>query len=108
MQVVKGISPNEEKQIAIYQIKEDGIVKYYCEKGYKQMNKDELKEIKSKPRSYTHLMIPVDKDYKNSLTLKEQYKAFIEEADYLKQLTEGRINLYKTGSVGKTALQLFY
>lgn len=40
--------------------------------------------------------------------MQDVYTDFILQADLLKEATNGRINMYKTGSEGKTALKLFY
>ena len=40
-------------------------------------------------------------------TLKEEYENFVKLADKLKDITEGKIDLYKTGTVKRTALYLF-
>lgn len=45
--------------------------------------------------------------YKNK-TLKETYEEFITKADLLKEITDGKINLYKTGSMARSALKLFH
>ena len=44
----------------------------------------------------------------DKLTLRETYRKFIEEADLLKVATNGVINLYKTGSITKSAMKFFH
>ena len=51
-----------------------------------------------------YILIP--KQNKN-LTLKEEYENFVKLADKLKDITESQIDLYKTGTVKRTALYLF-
>ena len=41
------------------------------------------------------------------LSLKEEYEKFVNLADKLKDITKGQIDLYKTGTVKRTALYLF-
>lgn len=41
-------------------------------------------------------------------TLEEQYNLILSEQQLLFDLTGGKINLFKTGSVAKTSIQLWY
>jgi hypothetical protein len=43
-----------------------------------------------------------------SAELIKEYDMYIDNADQLKQITHGRINLYKTQTIKETALKLFY
>ncbi len=106
---IKGTS-NIEKQIAIYEISNDNVVNFYCANGYKTMSKEQLKEINSNPITSTHLMVKKEsKDKKiRLLTMKEQYELFIKEANLLKELTNDKMNLFKTVSKTKTSIKLFY
>jgi hypothetical protein len=60
-----------------------------------------FKEYRSKPQSSPYILIKFDKS--NFKTLKEQYKATQKEAIYLKELTNGKINLFRSGSTVKKA-----
>ena len=100
---IKGTSPNEEKDIAIFKKLSDGY-KIYSIDGYETLTNDEFKEIKSKPRSSKYLLV---KHKVCNDSLKQQYKDFINRADEIKEVTNNKINLYKTGSDAKTALTLF-
>lgn len=102
---------NEAKKIAIYKINEDDIVEFYeGNVGYGTMTRDQMSEIKKKPLSSTHLLVKADtRDKKmRDKSLKKQYLKYVEIADKLLALTDGKINMYKTGTIAKTALQLFY
>jgi hypothetical protein len=101
---------NAEKEIAIYEITEDDEVSFYCSNGYKTMTRAQLNNILRTPQSSTHLMLTKEKRDKKIrlLSMKEQYELFIKEANLLKEITNDRINLYKTASVTKTSLKLFY
>lgn len=53
-----------------------------------------------------YILIPTDK-YNKDKTLKQEYDEFIKDADILKKETNGKINLYKTGTNKATAINLF-
>jgi len=106
MNKVYGIS-KEEKKIAIYQANSGETFDFYAENGEGVMTREQFHDIKSKPITSTHLLVRYDKRIRDS-SLKDQYEDFIRTADKLKELTDGKINMYKTGSYAKTALKLFY
>ena len=62
---------------------------------------------KSLPISSPYML--VNHDETNTKTLiTEYYDQFIEMADGLKEATDGKINLYKTGRISNTTLSLLY
>eukprot|EP01038_Epipyxis_sp_PR26KG_P017281 gene17281-23831_t len=66
--------------------------------------------MRKNPRSGKYILIQKDEesiDMKN-LDMQQQYEVIYKEAVYFKKLTDGKINRFKTGSVAKTALQLYY
>lgn len=105
--IVRGTSPDEDKIIAIFEkTNNDKIIIFYGDKDKVYLiTEDKFKDMRAKPRTGKYILVRYDKDYK---TLKEHYDALYKEAIYLKELTKGTINLFRTGSVKKTALQLFY
>ena len=56
--------------------------------------------------SYKSPYIPIKKETDKSL--EETYNDFIKQADKLKTQSRGRINLYKSGSLQKSSLTLFF
>jgi hypothetical protein len=60
--------------------------------------------MRKKPRSSKYILIKKDP----KIDIKEQYELTYKEAVKLKELTKGKINIFRTGSVAKTGLQLFY
>ena len=108
---VKGISPNEEKQLMIFKHNQNGKIVVYTEvDGYEKKEKKEYQKIRNNPISSDYLLLrknTKDPDLKN-LSMKDQLTAILIENEILKLLTNGRINLFKTASVPKTALHLFY
>lgn len=105
---IQGTS-NVEKDIAIFEYKNDGTIELYSKNGSEFISHDEMKKIRARPITGKYLLVKVDrKTYETKdLSLQQQYEAFIKEAEKLKKLTNGKINLYKTGCVTKTSLQLF-
>jgi hypothetical protein len=77
----------------------------YCEQGYKYINKEQFTQIRSNPLTEDYLLVKYNKDF--NMVLAQEYKLFLLTADFLKELTNGEINLYKTGGVSKTAEQLW-
>ena len=61
------------------------------------------KEMIQKPLSYPYVLIKE----KNKENIINEYNNFIKEADKLKTLTKGLVNMYKTGTIKDTALTLF-
>ena len=56
--------------------------------------------------SYTSEYIPIKQE--KDKTLEETYEAFIKQADRLKKQSRGKINLYKSGTLQKASLALFF
>lgn len=105
--IVKGTSPDEDKIIAIFEKTKDKIRIYYGDKEKTFIiSEEKFNNMRSKPRTAKYLLVRYEKDHYK--TLKEQCIDTISEGYYLKALTGGKINLFKTGSTAKTALQLFY
>jgi hypothetical protein len=108
--IVKGTSPFEDKQIAIFEVVDKLNVRICTQEGESIISSAECKSIRSKPRSAKYLHVKKnmkDKDLKNK-SLVEQYNMFIDEAKLISELTKGKVNLFRTGSVAKTSMQLFY
>jgi hypothetical protein len=129
--IVPRTSPNEEKEICIYQFKESDVLCYTIKNGYTTITKENFSLNLKRPRDSPVTLVRYDdtkcmiklSDYLNamemksnlidSLTqlkigLKEQCELLNKEAELLKTITDGKINLYKTGNAKKTAIQLWY
>jgi hypothetical protein len=63
-------------------------------------------DLKCKIMRYQTNYILVPK-VNNKLTIQEEYNLYITLADKLKEASEGRLNLYLTGTIKNTALKLF-
>ena len=109
--IVKGTSPKMEKEIAIFEVQDDGNFKCYSIKDkYFTITKEQMNENRKNQRTSKYMLIKkneIEPELKH-VSIKKQCKIITKEADKLKIITGGKINLYKTGSVGKTSLQLFY
>eukprot|EP01038_Epipyxis_sp_PR26KG_P015561 gene15561-21013_t len=109
--IVAGTSPNENKEIAIFEAKSDGSFKCYTKSlKYFTMTAEQKKEYRKMPRSAPFMFI--QKNIKDPelklLSIRKQCKKITNEAKKLLKLTDGKMNLYRTGSVAKTSLQLWY
>jgi len=75
---------------------------------YENQPYDDLYKIRSKPKSSGYLVVQRIKEPADKRSLMDYHNDFLQMADDLKEATCGNINLYKTGSIKKTALNLFY
>ena len=89
----------KEREPMIFNVK---TFKCYDGKIERNLPMDEKYNITSWRTKYILIDLPNDK-----YTLKEYYDVFKSDANTLKELTNGSINLYKTGSDKITALTLF-
>ena len=111
--IVKGTSPYEDKIIAIFkQSKKSSTVRVFFgdTQKYATMSQTTFRNMRKNPRSCKYILIQKDEetfDMKN-LDMSQQYEIIYKEAIYLKKLTNGKINRFRTGSVAKTALQLYF
>ena len=117
---VKGIA-HTSKRTLIY----DKDLNVYDSNGERKITKDEFKSYKTNPVSSTYVLVPYDKECdvfkeieikktkkdKNYVpkipSMKDIYEQFNRDAKILKNETKGIINMFKTGTHAKTALNLF-
>lgn len=108
--IQKGISQTE-KSLCIYDYTETGDINTYTiEGGYKIITKEQFAQLRKNPNSSTHLLIKKNiKDGElSALSMKKQLKAIMSEGSLLKQITKDKINIFKTATPAKAALNLFY
>jgi hypothetical protein len=67
------------------------------------MSINDYKEHKKKPLSSPYIIIKSDTN-----DLKSEFEKFIDIANKLKKISNGKYNLYKTGWISKAALNRFY
>ena len=101
-----GISYKERLPMIYDTTPTDGLYTVFTKDGYDTLAISDFKNLRSKPISANYVPIPKDKRSKNSL--EDEYKEFVKDADLMKTLTVGVINMYKTGRNATTALKLFY
>lgn len=85
---------------------EDGQYNVYNDDGYNLLSIENYKYIKTHPISCDYVLIK--SDGRSGLSLEEQYNKFVKDADLMKTLTGGQVNLYKSGRNPTTALKLIY
>jgi hypothetical protein len=105
LRLVKRIVYEEKFPIIFHPDRKDDNISVYVHDKNKIMKKDVFDRYRKRPLDVKGILV-VAEDKKK--TLKENYETFIEEADALKEATNGVINKYKTGRSSKTALDLFY
>ena len=104
----KGISKQDAKLI-IYEVNKDWTINYFKDDTlYINKSFDELKPIKSKPRSSGYLVLKREYEKGDTRPLQEYYNDYIAMAQEIKGSTNGEINMFQTGDIKKTALNLFY
>jgi hypothetical protein len=107
--IVKGTSLTD-KIITVFELKDNGVVKCYnINDKYFEITAEQKAQHRKQPRSCPYVFIKSsDRGDLKYLSIRKQCKKINEEAIKLKNLTDGKINLFRTGNSPKTALQLFY
>jgi len=72
------------------------------EKKERILTHDEIQFIRKNPKQTKYILVPTTQP-----EYFKQYNEFVRNADLLKKLTKGVINLYKTGTTSNTALNIF-
>ena len=80
-----------------------GQILAYDGKRERIMPHDVYDKIKSRPRSSPFVLIPGETN-----DPKDDYENFIKMANCIKKATDGKIDMYKTGSIPVTALKFFH
>ena len=103
---VTGISYKEKKPLFYKYNKTTNVYDCYSLGKHFSLSTDDFYSKLKNPISDEHIMLEqfAGKEY----TLESSYNEFVEQADKLKEITFGKINLYKTGRFTKTAIKLFY
>lgn len=99
----------EERKIMLYIMHNEYTIEVCDDKNNRHISRKEYDTYRKNTLTSPYVLIKAEERNESikSLSLTEQYKLKVEEADELKQLTNGKINLYKTGSIVHTSLQLF-
>lgn len=96
----------EERQVIYYHFNKETDDFTFYDGEYKDEEKESfLQKIKDQ---YTFESKQFYIKCANKANLKKEYKEFVKNADKLKEITKGRINMYRTGTIKNTALKMFY
>jgi hypothetical protein len=102
--LVKSISNKERKPILYKTNGEIGKIKAYDgEKLYKDYSFEKIQDAKHKPLTSDIIYIKTHAE-----DIKEEYNNFIEDAEHLKNISNGLINLYKCGNDKHISKYLFH
>jgi len=99
---VKGIAYQEKKPVIYKFISIDKVLLYDGEKKF-SWTREKFYKVKRNHITGDFIFIKSETG-----KMKNDYKEFIKKADFLKKVTNGQYNLYKTGSEGKASLYRFY
>lgn len=103
---IKGWSFKDRKILIVSdRVNKEGVYECYNSKGYVTMTPDEINELHKKPRSSEY--VPIDVFMKGH-TLKDNYVEFRKLATELKKASNGKINMFRTGTLSKTAINILY
>lgn len=90
---------------------EESMVKAYNGKEYMTISRQAISEVFRNPNCFNEVFVEYENSKENRNygvnNLEEYYVFFKKDADELKTITDGKINLYKTGRYAVSALQLF-
>lgn len=106
--IVPGTSPHEDKILAIFERCDNKVKIYTMENGKSKISLETFNEYRKKPRDVNTPYVLVYYNSKQYSSLKEQCKYFTKTANTLYYKTKGKINMFRTGTVKKTILQLFF
>jgi len=95
----------KEKKIYFYRNETDNKHIVFDGSEFYTMTEEKKREILNKP--FGHNFILVRTNAKNDEDMKTEYKQYISDIEEIKSITDNKINMYKTGTIGNTALSLF-
>lgn len=95
----------KDKYIYLYQKHDETTKIVYNGSKYDKMKNEVLFQISSRP--FEHSFILVRSETTTPEEMKEEHKQYISMIDDIIKITDGKINMFRTGSFGRTALSLF-
>jgi len=109
VKIVRGISKTE-KPLLVFARVSNAIVKGYDGTKFVEFNAKEFyREVKLNPLTFPYTVFPHPHGKTSKETFQLHWDTFRNEAERLKGLTDGKINLFKTGSRDAlTALNYYY
>ena len=102
----KGIA-HEEKTPVVFQYVpgEFDKVRLFDGKKYRLVSYDKFCDMRSKPITCPYVFVKLMKS--TDTTMRESYENFMKMANTLKEYTDGKYNLFKTGNIKRAALHRF-
>lgn len=95
----------KNKDIYLYQKHDETTKIVYNGSKYDKMKNEVLFQISSRP--FEHSFILVRSETKTPEEMKEEHKEYISMINDIIKITDSKINMFRTGSFGRTALSLF-
>ena len=104
VQETKTKTSDIEKKLMVFRPKDNAVLTY-TDTGYKEIDYDVLKSMREKPWLYDYILVKGDRN--KTVDLKTTYDLIIHDNPILKNLSNGLINMFKSGGTTNTALGLF-
>lgn len=96
----------KDKQIYLYRNYDEKKHQFYTGSEYHEILREQTYKVLNRP--YKHPFIFVRSKSKTQEEMIDEHKKYILMIDEIKHITNGEINMYRTGTIGKTAMSLFY
>ena len=95
----------KEKQIYFYRTLDEKTCSVYDGKSiFTMTHKEKINILKN---NFKQTFILVINKSNNDEDMKREYKEYITQIEEIKQITDGKINMFKTGTIGNTAMAIF-
>jgi hypothetical protein len=79
----------------------------YNGSNFDTISNDERDEIMKKPYGYDYILVPYNDKTNDTKLMIEEYDKYIKTIENISEITEGKINMYRTGTIANTSLCLF-
>ena len=94
-----------DNEIYLYKEFDGGDITIYTGTEYKTITREERNNILRRPFKNGFLLVPSESKKKKQMI--KEHKKYISMIEEIKIITDGKINMFKTGTFGNTALALF-
>lgn len=75
--------------------------------SFDTISNDERDQIMSKPYGYDYILVPCNDKTDDNKKMIEEYNNYLKTIEDISKITEGKINMYRTGTIANTSLCLF-
>jgi len=96
----------KDKEIYLYRNYDGKKHQVYTGSEYYEIDREETYEVLNRP--FNHPFIFVRSESKTKEEMIDEHKKYISMIEEIKDITNGEINMYRSGTIGKTAMSLFY